>query len=130
MLNYQSYKGRSIDFSKKAMVYRNLHNGMFSVKQNGLVVAHVESIVFDVAVFKVIQSGRDRVLIEKKKNVHAFVVGYVKSVNEPMDVSEMKAVSYNPYKHSYFYYKEDESQVSVLGYNDVYCSVDKGLFVS
>lgn len=130
MLNYQGFRGRSIDFNKKVMIYRNLHNGMFSVKQDGLVVAHVDSILLSRGMFKVNVAGRNRVLKEKKKNVHAFVIGHVDSVNVDIDVSNNKAVSYNPYKFGHFYFKSDDSMVSVLGYDDVYCSVSKGLFVA
>ena len=130
MLNYKSYKGRVLDVNKKVMIYRNLHNGMFSVKQDGLVVAHVDSIMLSRAVFKVNQSGRNRVIKEQKKNVHAFVIGYIADVNVDKNVSDLKAVSYNPYKYGNFYFKSDESSVSCLGYDNVYCSVFKGLFVA
>ena len=129
MLNYQSYKGRVININKKVMIYRNLHNGMFSIKQDGLVVAHVDSIFLSSAIFKVNQSGRNRVIKEQKKNVHAFVIGYVKSVNVGIDLGASRAVSYNPYKYGHFYFKIDESQVSSLGYDNVYCSISSGLFV-
>ena len=130
MLVYQSYKGRSINVNIKAMVYKNLHNGMFSIRQNGLVVAHVDSVVLSPALFKVNQSGRQRVLVEKKKNVHAFVVGYIEAVNVEIETSEMTAVSYNPYKFNNFYIKSTEESVNVLGYCSVYCSTSKGLFVA
>src|SRR5690606_3428869 len=81
MLEYQSFKGRKIDTSKQVLIYKNLHNGLFSVKQNGLVVAHVESIVLKNGFFDVNQAGRNRVIREKKKNVHAYVKGFIVSIN-------------------------------------------------
>lgn len=130
MLNYDSYKGRKINFDQKVMVYKNLHNGKFSVKQNGLVVAHVDSIEFEVAMFNVNESGRQRVINEKKKNVHAFIVGYIKAVNVDKDVSNLKAVSYNPYKYSQFYFKSNSQLVSPMSYDNVFCSISKGVYVA
>lgn len=129
MLDYQSYKGRSINVNRKVMVYKNLHNGMFSVKQGGLVVAHVDSIMLSPAVFNVNQAGRQRVLIEKKKNVHAYVIGYVEGVNMDVEVGGMIPVSYNPYKFKHFYIKSTEEPVSSLSCN-VFCSTSKGLFLA
>lgn len=129
MLDYQSYKGRSINVNKKVMVYKNLHNGMFSVKQGGLVVAHVDSIMLSPAVFNVNQAGRQRVLIEKKKNVHAYVIGYVEGVNIDVEVGGMIPVSYNPYKFKHFYIKSTEEPVSSLSCS-VFCSTSKGLYLA
>ena len=81
-MKYQSYKNRNIDFNKQVKIYKNLHNGLFSVMQNGLVVAHIESFLLNNVVFKVNESGRQRVLKEKQKNIHAFITGILKSVNE------------------------------------------------
>lgn len=129
MLDYQSYKGRSINVNRKVMVYKNLHNGMFSVKQGGLVVAHVNSIMLSPAVFNVNQAGRQRVLIEKKKNVHAYVIGYVEGVNMDVEVGGMIPVSYNPYKFKHFYIKSTEEPVSSLSCS-VFCSTSKGLYLA
>ena len=129
MLDYQSYKGRLINVNKKVMVYKNLHNGMFSVKQGGLVVAHVDSIMLSPAVFNVNQAGRQRVLIEKKKNVHAYVIGYVEGVNIDVEVGGMIPVSYNPYKFKHFYIKSTEEPVSSLSCS-VFCSTSKGLYLA
>ena len=130
MLEYQSYKGRSINPNIKAMVYKNLHNGMFSIRQGGLVVAHVHSVMLSPAQFTVNQAGRQRVLIEKKKNVHAFVVGYIEAVNLDVEVGGMTPISYNPYKFKHFYIKSTEESVHGLGSCNVYCSTSKGLFLA
>lgn len=108
-MNYKTYKNRSIDFTKQVKIYKNLHNGLFSVMQNGLVVAHVESFVMNNVSFKVNESGRQRVLKEKKKNVHAFIVGTLQNVNNVLieSLNNISAISYNPYKSSNFYFKDD-----------------------
>lgn len=107
MNQYKSFKGRVIDFNKQVKIYKNLHNGLFSVMQNNLVVAHIESFILDNVIFKVNESGRQKVLKEKKKNVHAFVTGYIKEINcsdDDIIISNWHTqVRYNPYIASAFF---------------------------
>lgn len=88
-------------------VYRNLHNGKLSVqtKKEGKwkVHSHVDDLSLEDVNFKVSQSGRERVLKEKAKNVHAFVTG---KVAEHGEMPEAKQVIYNPYKMSEFSVKD------------------------
>ena len=89
-------------------VYYNLHMKTFSAKRTstGKVVAHRDYVWIKDAQFVVSEAGRQRVLREKKKNVHAFIRG------EWLDLSEGRAVtegtkfggyaSYNPYKAGTF----------------------------
>lgn len=100
-----SFKGRAIDFSKEVLVYKNLHNGMYSIKQSGLVVAHAERLCLVDVKFVVNRSGRDRVLKEKKKNVHAFIKGRVSG--SCMGTTAIRndlpmEVTYDPYKYNRF----------------------------
>lgn len=107
MNNYKQYKGRQIDFSKPVKVYRNLNNGLFSVVQGNIVVAHVDSITLTDVSFKVSEAGRQRVITTKQKNVHAYVVGKVVAVNDlqlkNIDNNTPSRIRYNPYKFGYFY---------------------------
>jgi hypothetical protein len=59
------------------------------------------------------EAGRQRVLREKRKNVHAFVRGELMSlVNDPKDSAEnLQTITYNPYKYKTFVKKNDESVV-------------------
>lgn len=66
-----------IDSSRKVRVYRNLHKRCFSVKQDGLVRCHADSVTLSDVHFIVSKAGQKRVRKEKKKNVHAFVEGYI-----------------------------------------------------
>lgn len=63
--------------SKHVEVYRNLHNGKLSVRDSKTkrVLAHCDEVTLAGVAFKVSQAGRERVLREKRKNVHAFVCG-------------------------------------------------------
>ena len=92
---------------ERVFVYRNLHKKCYSVKsmKTGRVIAHVDSIDLVDVSFRVSQSGRKRVLKEKRKNVHAGVVGYVSCSS---GVDSAISVTYNPYKFDSFVTKEDE----------------------
>lgn len=126
-MNYLSYKGRTIDFNKPVMIYKNLHNGLFSVKQGGLVVAHIESVLLANVSFKVNDSGRNRVIREQKKNVHAFIIGYILNVNNTPASLLKRAITYNPYKFNYFYFKDNSDKAILNKENLVYCDSKKGL---
>lgn len=76
-------------------VYRNLHNGKYSIRalegpNRGLVVAHADEVWLDLPEFKVSQAGRERVLRERKKYVHAVVRG---------TLANWTGRETNPYKH-------------------------------
>ena len=89
-------------------IYRNLHNGTFSVRRDGKVVRHIEN--FEIlrltdAKFAVQPAGRAKVIREKKKNVHAFIRGTVDTIGGYLGQApphEIFEVSYNPYKSDNF----------------------------
>ncbi|AYP68713.1 hypothetical protein BpsS36_00007 [Bacillus phage vB_BpsS-36] len=105
----QTIKGRTLEEGQRVFVYFNLHRKVFSVKdlKTGLVVAHTDEINLYDCTFKVSEAGRQRVLKEQKKNVHAGVVGtYQESSYEPDQ--EWSSATYNPYKYDSFVNKETE----------------------
>lgn len=57
----------------KIYVYRNLHHKCWSVKYRGLVIAHTPTAFMWDVEFIVNEAGRQRVLKEGVKNVHAYV---------------------------------------------------------
>jgi hypothetical protein len=88
----------------KVKVYRNLHKQCWSVKHKQKVIARKYILTLSNATFKVSQTGRNRVLKEKKKNVHAFVCGELVEVwSEEFGVAV--EVTYNPYKYDSFVVK-------------------------
>lgn len=96
----------------KVFVYYNLHKDCWSVKalegkRAGYVVAHRTKLQLRDATFKVSEAGRQRVLAEKRKNVHAGVVGQW----EPHEREYDAEVSYNPYKYQHFYDKSTGTAV-------------------
>lgn len=87
-----------------AKVYRNLHKNCLSIidKKTRRVAMHRESVVLKNAFFTVSQSGRKRVLKEKRKNVHAFVHGEVIETDFKFPDRSPQEAYYNPYKVSSF----------------------------
>ena len=113
----------------KVQVYRNLNNGLISIQDlsTGLVLGHASAVDLQRATFIVREAGRQQVLKEKRKNVHAFVRGKVISIQnfqpykgrslkvtrlsdvfffdqdlQGSDVWATTKVSYNPYKAPHF----------------------------
>ena len=95
----QNDKRYKIDQTKPVKVYRNLHKGCWSIQQNGLVKAHSDEVNLFDCEFLVNEKNRQKVIKQKRKNVHAFVKGYI--WNTPVDL--IKQASYNPYANNYFY---------------------------
>jgi hypothetical protein len=97
----------------KVFCYFNLHRKCWSIKalegsQLGRVVAHALQVNISNATFKVSESGRQRVLREKRKNVHAGVVGQWDgqcNADAPAWLGEGMPVTYDPYLYSSFVVK-------------------------
>jgi len=86
-------------------VYFNLHKHVFSVRQcsTGRVILHTDKVHIRDPEFVVRKSGRDRVLREGKKNVHAFVRGEISYFPDfDPDYLGYSLVAYNPYKYDTF----------------------------
>ena len=119
-------KFKGFDLSKPVRVYRNLKHGrkskpLYSIMQGGRVIARRHRVLLSQrdnypCVFWVNDSGRQRVLKQKRKNVHAFVIGYLASaeftpkgkIPGAMGIDEHgkdlpARVMYNPYAAGYFF---------------------------
>ena len=87
----------------RVKVYRNLHSRagtLYSVMNSkGRVIGHVESILLENVKFHVREGGRQRVLRDKRKNVHAFVIGDIAGCASISgeEYQLAKPVKYNPY---------------------------------
>jgi hypothetical protein len=103
-----------INYNKPVFVYKNLHKDCWSVRQDGLVKLHAKNLAMHSCTFKVSQGGRERVLKEKRKNVHAGVHGYLENwqMGEWIDSHPTaRPVTYNPYKHTNFVDKDTQQMV-------------------
>ena len=87
-------------------VYFNLHKKVWSVlhrtPKGWRLAFHERELTLKDVTFKVSEAGRQRVLREKRKNVHAFAIGeLVDTLPNGFDIL-MQPVSYNPYKAGTF----------------------------
>lgn len=102
----------------KVFAYRNLHRNCWSVKAlegnlKGRVIYHAQDLTLWNCTFKVSEAGRQRVLREQKKNVHAGVVGMLDECTANwMPPTPGTSVTYNPYKYDSFVYKDTESKAN------------------
>ena len=99
-------------FKQRVMVYYNLHKGLWSVKslKTGLVIGHSNIVILSDVEPRVSKAGRERVLREKRKNVHAGIVGTLESYKDYKEsLEDYDEITYNPYKYKTFVYKlQDE----------------------
>ena len=97
-------------------VYRNLHKDCWSVRNpiNGLVLFHTDAIHLSDAKFVVHQSGRSRVIQEKRKNVHAFIKGTIDpepNINGVTIYNQYDPITYNPYLYNSFTYVGNQEPI-------------------
>jgi len=116
----------------KVFVYFNLHKKVFSIKSlegdtKGLVIGHSRSVRLTNATFKVSEAGRQRVLKEKRKNVHAGVMG--EWFNDPDNdrlILDGNEVTYNPYKFKSFVRKDTLEEIRTASEVQL---IDKRIFI-
>ena len=98
----------------RVRVYRNLHNGLFSVQHRGRVVAHLAQLTLSGVTFQVQPAGRAKVLATRTKNVHAYVSG---TIAFPAVVTRRNPdrVTYNPYRAGHFTNPAGDYVHSALG---------------
>jgi len=95
---------RTAPVGTRVMAYRNLHKGCWSVKslKTGRVLAHLDEVFISDALFRVSEAGRQRVIRERSKNVHAGVVGVVSAPPGGGEFAPRTRVRYNPYQAATF----------------------------
>ncbi len=112
---------RNWDLNRGYRIYFNLHKMVFSVqaydvdKKGWRLYQYADSLVAKGVKFKVSEAGRQRVLQEKRKNVHAVVI--CDDIEKPMlcnIVGMSKDCTYNPYIYGYFYDKETHDPIHEL----------------
>jgi len=87
----------------RVQVYFNLHKKIYSIrcKKTRLVIGHSRTVSLENVEFKVSKKGRDRVLRERRKNVHAVIEGDLLQEYESLSKG-MIGVMYNPYRFESF----------------------------
>lgn len=109
----------------KVFVYWNLHRNLWSVKDlvTGRVIMRTTKLTLENATFKVSEAGRQRVLREKRKNVHAGVTGYIVAAgiqvakdNNNEEIVTSQAVTYNPYNGPDFVFRNSGDVIKTAKY--------------
>ena len=92
----------------RVKVYYNLHKHLWSVlsmtPKGWRVFTHSDVLTLDNVTWKVSEAGRQRVIREKRKNVHAFAIGELATILTavPDDSVTWHPVRYNPYEGPHF----------------------------
>lgn len=86
-------------------IYRNLRTKGFSVRYRGIVIDRINSFLAEKVEFKVNEQGRQRVIKERQKNVHAFVIAdkynSISKFSKKL-INNLKIITYNPYLDNSF----------------------------
>lgn len=105
----------SLFVGKQVMVYYNLHKHTFSIRHEGKVILHADMVKLNDVEFRVRQGGKEKVRVEKHKNVHAFVIGTLVDFCEypcgELTEPTGEVVTYNPYKYDSFVVKSTEEPI-------------------
>jgi hypothetical protein len=111
---------------KNVRVYFNLHKKLWSIKdkKTGLVIGHCDFIDLSDCTFVVSEKGRQRVLKDKAKNVHAYVDGYIGSVHFHKSEVYHSNFTYNPYKYDSFVKFINNEPVKINNADIVYLSIE------
>ncbi len=92
-----------INPDKPVEIYRNLHKKCYSVRQNGVVRFYTTNITLKKVKFVVREKGRQKVLRERQKNIHAFVKGFIVDRND-LEIGD--TIYYNPYTYEKFMHRD------------------------
>ena len=83
----------------KVDIYWNIHKKCYSVRHKGKVIDRGEDFALRNVTCVVQPAGRERVIREGRKNVHAFLRGDLIPLSTcAMKIGEAKTMRYNPYK--------------------------------
>lgn len=92
------------DFDPEAVceVYRNTNRKgvVYTIRQNGYVVAHADEVCLTNAEFHVSEAGRKRVKKTGTKNVHAWIRGDI--CLQKGEAGNWFGITYNPHKNKEF----------------------------
>ena len=108
--------GIVIDKNLPVRVFKNLKYGCYSIMQRGVIRASAKQVRLSNVEFRVRESGRQRMLSEKRKNVHAFAVGHLVDYVHPGDERELepmvgRSAFYDPYRYPSFVDGETKAPV-------------------
>lgn len=121
----KSYEGRRPSQGQRVKIYRNLGHAVpekFSIvdPKTGLVIGHTDHVILNEVEFTVQPAGVVRANAEKRKNVHAYAVGYLnfaatwrflRTEGDAL-LSFQNEISYNPFKSGHFFIRFNKNDPS------------------
>jgi len=135
-MNKHSQEPNKINLQKKVRIYWNSKKSCWSLKQGSKVVGYANNVLLKDAKFSVSENGRLKVLLTNRKNVHAFVEGFILKTNLECKPPRFKTkIKYDPYKRKTFFYVDSKKRIGdktiffelFLGKKMVYESYSKEL---
>ena len=132
VLNFKGncyYCNTVLSVPERVAVYYNLEKKTYSImdhsgERKGLVIGYGDDILLSSVEFKVSEKGRQRVIREKKKNVHAYVIGRFEDPNFAFWIGRLKSIKeaqYNPYRDRTFVTVHDSQPIGKA----LFCKLSK-----
>ncbi len=111
-------------------IYVNLNKkGLFSIqaKVNGKwkVITYAQHLIAKDAFYKVYESGRQRVLKQRKRNVHAYLMcNSFEIIDNPPSTDNLLRIRYNPYLHNQFKigYAAPDIKSRKIFFQNIFCA--------
>lgn len=105
-----------IDPDRPVRVFRNWKHHCYSIMQGGVVRASARQVLLADVQFVVRESGRQRMIAEQRKNVHAYAVGRLVDHVHPHDTRDLqrldgRPLTYDAYRDASFVDADDGSAV-------------------
>lgn len=105
---------QEVAVNERVKVYRNTNRGCWSILgTDNKLLLHADALVLKDCKFTVQPAGRERVVPEGKKNVHAFVTGVIVPIIWHHQFREkLERVIYNPIRYDHFIVESDQTEIS------------------
>jgi len=105
-----------INPNQPVRVFKNWKHGCYSIMQNGRLKASAKQVRLADVEFRVRESGRSRMLRNKRPNLHAFAIGHLVEYLHPDDTRELESITgrgvyYDPYQFASFVDRDTQEPV-------------------
>ena len=105
-------------------VYRNLHNGKWSIRHKGKVINHSKYVLITPTKYHV-GKGRETMLKTRVRQVHAWVKGELISFDKKLNIDNGTIINYRPYDCGHFFNEATKEPVKIEDFEFVFFDMDK-----